>query len=81
MVRVLMTLFGLALLALGGWLTFYIWPTQVVIVLTGCLALGVLLAGLVVTVLGFSELAGARYGGKQRNADVEASSPSGESPR
>jgi hypothetical protein len=60
MARFIMTIFGLGLLALGGWLTFCIWPAAVLAMLQACLALGLLLAGVVVTVFALSEVAGAR---------------------
>jgi hypothetical protein len=67
MARVIMMLFGLGLLAVGVWLTVYVWPEQTLAVLEGCLAMCALVAGLVVTVFALSEIAGAR-GAKKQNS-------------
>ena len=59
MARLIVTLFGAALLATGVWLSVTWWHT-VRVLLADVLALGLLLLGVVVLVFGISELTGAR---------------------
>ncbi len=59
MARLILTLFGAALLATGLWLSVLWWDT-VRLLLAGALALGLVLLGLLVLVFGISELTGAR---------------------
>lgn len=73
MARILMTLVGLGLLALGAWTT-YLWRAEVWEVLKAVIALGLLLVGLMIFILGLGEIAGAR-------APKTPSSPPGEDER
>ena len=58
MARVLMTLLGLILLALGVWLIILWWP-QVAALLLALVAIACALLGLALLIFGISEIAGA----------------------
>ncbi|HEX2948322.1 MAG TPA: hypothetical protein VHV83_01915 [Armatimonadota bacterium] len=62
MARTLLTLFGLALLALGIWLAILWWPAVKAVIL-GLLTILIILLGLILFILGISEI-GARQGSR-----------------
>jgi hypothetical protein len=59
MARVIMTLLGLVLLALGGWAGYLWWPA-VLPVLQALLVFFLVLCGLALLIFGVSEIAGSR---------------------
>lgn len=70
MARIILTLIGVALLAIGLWLTV-IWWSAIKIVLLALIALGALVGGITLLVFGISELAGARVPPKSDDAETE----------
>ena len=67
MARIVITLLGLALCAVGIWL-MVIWWAFVAAVLLAAVAVGLTLLGLIVLVFGISEIAGALAGAKIQDA-------------
>ncbi|MHB9131429.1 MAG: hypothetical protein ACYDBB_10105 [Armatimonadota bacterium] len=59
MARVVMTLLGLVILALGVW-AIIVWTPEVLVLLKGAVAVAAVLIGLALLIFGISEITGAR---------------------